>query len=143
MFENDDSRIIFFDVYEKSRNHEKLSAVENRISKVIEMHPMYFGALSDRDQYENYDVKPGDPDPLSHLALHATVVGMVSENEPEGLRPLYDRLVNQLRDKHEVQHRLMYALFDWMIEAAGKGHQALDNDGLMKIFEKEFEKDLS
>lgn len=143
MLEENDQRNVIFDVIEKSVTNEKLNTVEKQISKIIDMHPDYFGVLSNRDQFQNHEFKPGESDPFSHIALHSIVIEMISKNEPDGLRPLYDRLVNELQNKHEAQHQLMNAVFDWMIESAQNEFQNLDNERLMEIIEGVLEKDPS
>ena len=108
-------RQFLFDVWNKIQNKEKLNATEKMISKIIEMHPEVDSVLSNPEVFADHQFDIDEPDPFSHLGLHAIVMEMVNSDSPSGLRSIYDQRVNQRGDKHEAQHDLMLAVFDWLV----------------------------
>jgi len=104
---------IWFEVWKKLRNGEKLNRAEKHLKKIIDMHPQFHKTLNDR---KSYDSMPAKDDPFTHLGFHSIVMDMIINNDPQGIRSVYDKAVNRKKDKHAVQHQVMRATFDWMVE---------------------------
>ncbi len=129
-------RQFLFDTWTKVQNREKLNAVERLMKKIIEMHPQMHSVLANPEAYATHEFDPNETDPFSHLGLHAIVMEMVSNDSPPGFRALYDQRVSQTGDKHEVQHELMLAVFDWLVDHGET--ETNDETGFLDKLKKQF-----
>ena len=111
-------RQFLFEVWNKIQANEKLDTTEKLMQKTFEMHPELHSILSNPEDFANHEYNIDEPDPFSHLALHAIVLEMISADTPNGLRSIYDQHVNQTGDKHAAQHDIMLAVFDWLVLAS-------------------------
>ena len=107
-------RQFLFELWKKAQNNQALSSAEKSIFKIIEMHPEIHSVLSNPEVFSDHEFKVDEPDPFVHIELHAIVLDMINQDAPAGIRSIYDRRVNQTGDKHETQHDLMLAVFEWL-----------------------------
>ncbi len=139
MLEDSKARQFLFDLWEKIQNEEKLNAVEKLVSRIIEMHPEVHSVLSQPEVFAEHEFDIDEPDPFSHLGLHAYVMEMVSNDSPRGMRSIYDQRVNQTGDKHEAQHDLMLAVFDWLIASSEDEFSEQDEEKFLADLRAEFD----
>ncbi len=132
-------RQIFFDIYKKMQNHEKLDAIEKMISKIILLHPEVHAVLANPEVFATREFANDEPDPFSHLALHAVVMEMISSDTPSGFRAIYDKRVYQTSDKHAALHDLMLAVFDWWMAGDDRELQANDEAEFLNQLRVRFE----
>ncbi len=131
-------REFLFEVWNKMQTNKKLDATEKLAQKAIEMHPELHEMFENPDKYADYEYDINEPDPFSHLALHAIVLDMVAADSPPGLRSIYDQHINQSSNKHVVQHALMLAVFDWLVLTSEEGNEP-DGAQLLPLVKKTFD----
>ncbi len=115
MSDQHNDRQFLFEVWRKIQNQQRLNSMEKMVSRIINMHPESHTMLSQPEAFANHEFSHDEPDHFAHLGLHAIVMEMVREDSPRGIRSIYDQRVNQTKNKHESQHELMIAVFDWMV----------------------------
>ncbi len=131
MLADSEQRTFLFDLWEKIQGKDSLSSMEKQIEKIINMHPETHSVLSNRETFEAHEFDAEEPDPFAHIGLHSIVVEMISNDLPSGIRSIYDRWVTQTGDKHEVQHEIMSALFEVLIESTDETLELDENTMLM------------
>ena len=131
MLADSEQRTFLFDLWEKIQGKDSLSSMEKQIEKIINMHPETHSVLSNRETFEAHEFDAEEPDPFAHIGLHSIVVEMISNDSPSGIRSIYDRWVTQTGDKHEVQHEIMSALFEVLIESTDETLELDENTMLM------------
>lgn len=134
-----DKRQVFFNTFEKMKNQAKLDSFEKMISKIIRLHPETHSVLANPEVYANHEFEINEPDPFSHLALHAVVLEMINSDTPRGLRTIYDQRVRQTGDKHASQHDLMTAVFDWWMVAGNDEQQQYNEADFLNRIRTQFE----
>ncbi len=115
MTEDARERQVFFDAWGKFIASKKLNAMEKKIVKTIQMHPEFETVVADPNKYAGYEFETNETEPFAHMAMHLIVKEMIALDDPEGLRALYDATVQKVGEKHTVQHKIIEALFDWMV----------------------------
>ncbi|MBN1350038.1 DUF1841 family protein [candidate division KSB1 bacterium] len=64
----------------------------------------------DWDAAANSIVKDYDPEtesnPFLHITFHTVIENQLRDNEPKGVKKVFDRLMTQIKDRHEVIHRI-------------------------------------
>ena len=121
-----DDRQFLFDTWQKIQNKDKLNSIEKLMRKLFKMHPEFHPVLANANKYRDHEFDFNETDPFSHLGLHAIVMEMINSDSPSGLRALYDQRVNQTGNKHESQHDLMLAVFDWLVVGSTSESNAQD-----------------
>ena len=143
MPDDSEQRQFFFDVWEKSQKNQKLNAIEKQVKKIIEMHPEVHSVLSHPEIFSKHEFDRNEPDPFAHMGLHSIVIEMISEDSPQGIRSIYDRLIARIDNKHQVQHQLMSTVFDWLVESARNDPDSTDKIDLLSKIENQFLSDIS
>ncbi len=133
MLADSEQRAFLFDLWEKIQGDNPLSSMEKQIERIIDMHPETHSVLSNRETFENHEFDADEPDPFAHIGLHSIVVEMISNNSPSGIRSIYDRWVTRTGDKHEVQHEMMSALFEVLIESTDEELELDEDARLMTL----------
>ncbi len=133
MLADSEQRAFLFDLWEKIQAKNPLSPMEKQIERIIDMHPETHSVLSNRNTFEPHEFNTDEPDPFAHIGLHSVVVEMISNDSPSGIRSIYDRWVTQTGDKHEVQHEIMSALFEVLIESTDETVELDEDARLMAL----------
>jgi len=118
----------YFTVWEKHEKKETLTPLEQQITTVILEHPEYHAFLKDPEKYReyNFSAELGETNPFMHMGLHLGVRDQVSTNMPQGVAPLFRKLLNIKSGDHlEAEHVVMQSLTETMWEIAHH-HQAFD-----------------
>ena len=114
MFDMDrnQSRQLFFSVWQKICDHTPLAPMEHLISEVIQLHPEYHAMLDNADSYQDKDYLPelGQTNPFLHMGLHIAIREQLSINQPPGIVSHYQRLMQSHSDNHAVEHMIMECL---------------------------------
>jgi hypothetical protein len=111
-----DTRQIFFTSWEKYRNNEPLSALENEIAQVILAHPEYQPVLESPEEFKdrNYYPELGQVNPFLHMGLHIAVREQIATNRPFGINTVFQQLLHQYQDPHAVEHLIMEQLSEFL-----------------------------
>lgn len=96
-----------------------LTPLEAQIVEIIKMHPEYHFIFAD-EKYQDQDYFPelGENNPFLHLSLHLGLHEQLATNRPQGIREIYDKLVQKVKDPHEAQHLMMARINEMMFRAS-------------------------
>ncbi|MBM4228075.1 MAG: DUF1841 family protein [Gammaproteobacteria bacterium] len=115
----EDSRRFFQTCWQKRQAGAALEPLERLVLQVIDAHPEYL------DEVKSADVRrPGhepDHNPFLHMGLHIALIEQLQADRPNGVRLEYQRLSPSGCDLHEVEHRMMWVLFEVLHEAQTRG----------------------
>lgn len=118
------TRAVFFDAWEKAARNDVLSDLETLVVDIIRQHPEYQFAVNDRERWQEEDDFPGtaEVNPFLHFGLHLAIAEQVLADRPAGVRACYQQLCARHSSEHEVIHKMMEALAQWLAEAGQTGH---------------------
>ena len=119
----DDVRRFFCHTYRKSLAREILTPLEAIAADWIAQHPEYETDLTDlnRALEQEYTVAQGKTNPFLHLSMHLSIVEQISINQPAGITPAYNKLLQRLQSVHETHHVMMECLGNMIWEAQRDG----------------------
>jgi len=102
----------FMITWQKVKQSEPLSILEQQIAQAIHDHPEYHYAM--HTDYLDHDYLPehGQNNPFLHLSLHLTIRDQLQTNHPAGITPIYQKLLTYYQDSHIVEHHLIDALME-------------------------------
>lgn len=128
MFGNDRARMrqYYVDVWHKACTGEVLDPMERIVAEVIADHPEYQPLLATEDEValqRDYTPEEGQTNPFLHMGMHIALREQAAADRPPGMRELIDRLVAQIGDRLEAEHRLMEPLGETLWEAQRAGRQ--------------------
>lgn len=126
------ARRIFFDTWRKYQANELLEPLEQQLVHIILMHPEYHGLLNHPEQYleREYFPEMGETNPFLHMALHMSIVEQISTDRPAGITALYQELLAEKSDPHEVEHGMMECLAEMLWQAQRSGKMIEEKDYL-------------
>lgn len=114
MFPQDRSQLrqMFFDAWQKHTRKQPMEPLEQLIAKIVEQHPEYHKVLNNRDSNLDKDFTPemGQTNPFLHMAMHISIQEQLGTQRPTGVIELYQALLAQFSDAHEVEHQMMECL---------------------------------
>ena len=118
----DQARSFFFDTWEKYRNAQPLSPLEQVALDVILLHPEYHALLDDRTQHQSRDYGPesGGMNPFLHLSLHLAIEEQLSIDQPPGIRAGFEALAARMGE-HDAKHRVLECLGETIWQAQRTG----------------------
>ena len=132
MYGNDrtELREIFFRAWRKHRMNQPLEGIEKTIVEAALRHPEYHRVLDAPDAHEDRDYLPalGESNPFMHLSLHIAIEEQLSIDQPPGARDCFLRLMKQLPDPHDAQHKMMECLAETVWHAQQHGHALDESD---------------
>ncbi|GGI85011.1 hypothetical protein GCM10007966_12010 [Legionella impletisoli] len=111
---------MFFTSWKKYRNQESLSSVEKQVVAVILDHPEYHTLLEQSSLESEHVFYPelGQTNPFLHMGLHLAVRDQVTTDRPNGIRSIFQTLVQKHHDPLCVEHKMMdcFAETLWLAE---------------------------
>ena len=111
--------------WQKYTNNESLEPLEKQLVSIIEIHPEYHD-LIDNIEFE-YFPEQGEVNPFLHINLHLALRDQLSINQPKGVKEAHQKLTNQYKDSHEVEHLMMECIAE-MIYMSQKNNTAMDHE---------------
>jgi hypothetical protein len=115
----DDSRRFFQACWEKREAGAAPEPLERLVLQVIDSHPEYLDEVKSADVRR--PAREPEHNPFLHMGLHIALVEQLQADRPNGIRLEYQRLCQSGRDMHEVEHRMMWVLFEVLHEAQTRG----------------------
>jgi len=108
----DDVRRFFCEAWSKANLNLPLAPIEVIAVDWIREHPEYQHELADADEAVAKDFRPeaGQTNPFLHLSMHLSIEEQVSIDQPPGIRAEFQRLAQQLDDRHAAMHEVMECL---------------------------------
>ncbi len=115
----DQARQIFFDTWQKYRQQETLTGLEQIALEVILLHPEYHDMLEDVERYRDKDYLPemGDTNPFLHMSMHIAIKEQLSIDQPAGICDRFERLRKNCGSEHDAAHQVMECLAEMIWQA--------------------------
>jgi hypothetical protein len=110
-------RQMYADAWHKAQGLEALSPLEEQIAKVIEDHPEYQTTLTEEGIGKSFTPEKGKTNPFLHMGLHLAVRDQLATNRPPGILNIFQQLIRQYSNQHELEHRLLDCLAETLWEA--------------------------
>ncbi|QIV95994.1 uncharacterized protein DUF1841 [Allofrancisella inopinata] len=120
-------RKLFIDSWQKFQAREPLTAIEEQISRIIELHPEYHNQINMDNIDKDYSPEMGQINPFLHIGLHLAIIEQIQTNRPAGIASIYTKLLAKYNfDEHKVQH----IMIDYLAEEMWKSqkYNALPED---------------
>lgn len=113
MFGNDRDalRKVYFESWKKFKQKQLLSALEQQVVAIVQLHPEYHVFLEKEDQALQADFLPemGDTNPFLHMGMHLGLREQIATNRPQGIAELYQQLIVKAGE-HDAEHQMMDCL---------------------------------
>ncbi|MDX8398256.1 MAG: DUF1841 family protein [Mariprofundaceae bacterium] len=118
-------RQIFWDAWQKSQADLPLTALEVRISRVIQMHPEYHQFFSDMEDFLDRDFAVDEGmNPYLHLSLHLALEEQAATKQPiEMAKALEYMICIKNIDRHDALHKILEILAETIHNAQSKGQE--------------------
>ncbi len=116
--DRDESRKLFFAVWEKLEQKTLLTPIESIIADVIQLHPEYHTYLSNPSQSMHDDFKPeqGITNPFLHMGMHIAIREQVDSDRPSGIKQIH-AILSQKSSAHDAEHKMIECLGESLWEA--------------------------
>ncbi|PKO45832.1 MAG: DUF1841 domain-containing protein [Betaproteobacteria bacterium HGW-Betaproteobacteria-22] len=130
----DQARQFLFDAWRKFKQQHTLTDLEKIVLEVMQMHPEYHSTLDAPERYmqQQYFPEMGETNPFLHLSLHLSVIEQISIDQPNGIRAIYNTLLQQRGDKHLAQHAILECLAE-TIWHAQRNNTPLDSEHYLTL----------
>jgi hypothetical protein len=108
-------RKLFIDSWQKFLKKEPLTAIEEQIARIIELHPEYHQQIDISNIDKDYAPEMGQINPFLHISLHLAIIEQIQTNRPLGINSIYkDLLTKYSNDEHKVHHIMIDYLAEQM-----------------------------
>lgn len=114
--DRDELRAMYSTAWQKRRDEQPLSPLENQIADVIAEHPEYHEAVTS-DLEQDFTVESGQTNPFLHMGLHLGIREQVATNRPAGIAAIFKQVAARLGDAHSAEHRMIDCLAETLWEA--------------------------
>ena len=113
-------RKLFIDSWDKFVNNKTLTALEEQIARIIELHPEYHKHIKIDNIDKDYFPEMGQINPFLHISLHLAIIEQIQTNRPFGINNVYQQLLNKYNhDEHKVHH----IMIDYLAEEMWKSRK--------------------
>ena len=114
--------------WKKYTSNIPLEPLEEQLVSIIEIHPEYHDLIDNIDS--EYFPNQGEVNPFLHINLHLALRDQLSINQPKGVKETYQKLSNQYKDSHEVEHLMMECIAE-MIYISHKNNAAMNHESYL------------
>ena len=124
MFFNDrqSAREFFIQVWNKHRESSPLEPLESMLLDIILEHPEYHHHLEQVESVSrDYDDDPAQENPYLHMGLHMAVREQLQTDRPAGIVKIYRSISDNSVHKHEIEHKIMAVLAEFLWQAQRDG----------------------
>ena len=110
-------RSVFQNSWRRYLDRQPLEPLEAVIVDIVLRHPELHSVLGDEAETDrDFRADLGQGNPFLHLGLHVAVQEQFATDRPAGIRDLHRKLLEQWRDPHEAEHRMMECLSEVLWE---------------------------
>jgi len=102
---------------------EDLEPLDKQIADLVEEHPWYHNLMLQDDNVldQDFTSEHANENPFMHLSLHLALREQVGTNRPNGIQSITRSLLLKYQDGHEVEHRMMECLGEFLWDAQRQG----------------------
>lgn len=101
--------------WQKFQAKQQVTAIEEQIARIIELHPEYHNLITMQNIDTDYSPEMGQINPFLHISLHLAIIEQVQTNRPNGINQVYkDLLIKHNHDEHKVHHTMIDYLAEEM-----------------------------
>jgi len=122
-------RQVFWDAWQRAKDHLPLDAMQVRIVRVIEMHPEYHHFFDDMESFLDRDFHVDDGmNPYLHLSLHLALEEQLATRQPPEVGNALEHMMSTKGiDRHAALHRILEILAEsvYVAQRAGKDPDVL------------------
>lgn len=110
-----DMRSFFYSSWDKYKQKQRLSTLEQQLVSIILDHPEYHCIFDDPSQSETL-LNSFTENPFLHLAMHLTIRDQITLKKPPEVSTIFHKLQQKHGDSHIVEHLLMEPLARYLIQ---------------------------
>lgn len=125
-------RETFYQVWQKHQQHLPLTTVEAELAAIMSIHTEYHALFNNFNSYLNQDFEPED-NPFLHMSLHIAIREQIHTDRPAGIRSIYQELLEQYKEIHDVEHMMMTCLGQIMWNSQHHGRGADEQEYLLSL----------
>ena len=114
--------------WQKYTKNKPLEPLEKQLVSIIEIHPEYHDFIGNIDS--EYFPEQGEVNPFLHINLHLALRDQLSINRPKGIKEAHQKLINQHKDHHVVEHLMMECIAE-TIYLSQKNMTAMDQESYL------------
>ena len=114
--------------WQKYTKNKPLEPLEKQLASIIEIHPEYHELIGNIDS--DYFPEQGEVNPFLHINLHLALRDQLSIDQPKGIKKAHEKLINQYKDSHEVEHLMMECIAE-MIYISQKNNTVMDHENYL------------
>lgn len=120
-----ETRQFFSQSFEKYQKNLPMTDLEKQIVAVILEHPEYHALFTQPSSNltQSYFPELGETNPFLHLGLHLGIREQIATDRPQGIRSIFNQLIEKYADKSMVEHLMMERLAE-CLWAAQRENQA-------------------
>ncbi len=110
--DREDTRAVFYAVWNKHENNEPLEPMEQSILAIIEAHPEYHAYLNNPEKFQDkeFSAEQGETNPFMHFGIHLAIADQVRLDNPKGMKKIYQDYLKKFNDSHTADHKIMEVL---------------------------------
>jgi hypothetical protein len=113
--------------WQRHLKHLPLTPLQSQLVALIEVHPEHLPYLQTHSSTATgAQESAAAREAFLHLGLHMALREQVATDRPQGIALIHRRLIVQLRDAHQAEHRMMGALEQALWQAQREGRLADD-----------------
>jgi len=114
--------------WQKYTSNKPLDLLEQQLVSVIKIHPEYHNLIGNIDS--EYLPEQGGVNPFLHINLHLALRDQLSINQPKGVKEVHQKLIDQYKDPHVVEHLMMECIAE-MIYISQKNNTTMDQESFL------------
>ena len=126
-------RLFLIESWRKRRDAMPASAIEIMAGDIIAIHPEYHALLDTPEEAVGKEWLPdeGATNPFLHLSLHLAIEEQLSINQPTGIVPLFEQLLQRRGDRHQALHAVLDALAETLWQSQ-RDNVPLDSEAYLE-----------
>ena len=114
--------------WQKYNSNKPLDPLEKLLVSITEIHHEYHDLICNIES--EYFPEQGEVNPFLHINLHLALRDQLSINMPKGVKQVHQKLIDQYKDPHVVEHLMMECIAE-MIYISQKNNTAIDQESYL------------